>query len=435
MHARPQVDADDPPVAAEVPPALVWRVVEQGRTLGALVIDRLVAGRACGGIRVAADVTEGELRRLAATMTLKFAFFGIACGGAKAGIVMPADVSAETRSKRASAFGAALAPLLRPGTYVPGTDLGCDERDLWDVRAGSGVAAGDAPARAHEDSVGAYAGRSAAIAALTALAAQGVRPESATLTIAGYGRVGAALAERFAAAGGRLVAASTAAGAVADEAGLDVALLGRLRATHGEAAPLHYPGGRRIAPAEIFAVPADVVAPCAGIDMIDEATARALRCRVVSPGANAALTADAEAALARAGTVVLPDFVANAGGILIAHFWPLPLPAATVGWLLETRFRAIVATLLATAERTGARPTTLARALARANLAYFATGGDGGRRHEHLLDVLGRSRVRRLVPAPLLTRLVARLAADLGPPLRTPALQPAIVSPPDTLSV
>src|SRR5262249_29961046 len=97
------------PSHAEPPAArLVWRVADHRGPLGALVIDDVVAHGACGGLRIAAVVTDEELRDLAAVMTLKFAFFGIACGGAKAGLVVSEDASAEERRRRARAFGAAL---------------------------------------------------------------------------------------------------------------------------------------------------------------------------------------------------------------------------------------------------------------------------------------------------------------------------------------
>src|SRR5262249_18220770 len=157
-----------------------------------------------------------------------FAFFGIACGGAKAGLIIPADATAEQREARTRAFGAALAPLIVPGTYVPGTDLGCGERDLWDILAGAGLPTGSPPARrlVETGARASYSGRSSAIAAIVAL---GGRAAGATLSVLGYGRVGAALAARFVAGGGRLVGMSTARGAVVDPAGLDVAQLERAR--------------------------------------------------------------------------------------------------------------------------------------------------------------------------------------------------------------
>src|SRR5439155_7017134 len=134
----------------------------------------------------------------------------------------------------------------------------------------------------------------------------------------------------------------------------EVGRLEHLRARHGDEALLHYPGAHRVPTEELLGLGADVVAPCATSTMVDTQSVRALRCRVIAPGANAAVTPAAERALAAAGVTVLPDFVANAGGVLVSHFWPLPLSAGAVAALLERRFRAIVEALLAraTAERT-----------------------------------------------------------------------------------
>src|SRR5262249_32355436 len=156
-----------------------------------------------------------------------------------------------------------------------------------------------------------FSGRSAAIAAIAAL---GGRADGTTLAVLGYGRVGSALAARFAAAGGRLVAVSTARGAAIHPVAFDPAQLARLCARYGDDAPLRYSGARAADPEELFALGVDVLAPCATVGMIDAALARRARCRVVSSGANGALTADAEAVLGARGVSVVPDFVADAGG-------------------------------------------------------------------------------------------------------------------------
>src|SRR5581483_6911867 len=349
----------------------------------------------------------------------KFAFFGIACGGAKAGLVVPPDATPAERERRARAFGAALAPLVRFGTYVPGTDLGCRERDLWHILDAAGVPAGAAPPLDVDETstTAAHSGWSAAIAAIAALEARGIASSAATLAIAGYGRVGAALAARFTAAGGRLVGVSTTRGAVVDAAGLDLKRLERLRAEHGDAAPLHYPRGERVAPAELLALDVDVLAPCATRHMLDAANAASVRCRIVAPGANAALSAPAEAALGAAGVTVLPDFVANAGGILVSHFWPMRMTSAAVERLLERHYRRIVTALLARAIADGTAIPALARRLARQNLARLASDGRAAARHERLIAELGRPRVRRLLPRALVAPVIARVARVLRPPL------------------
>jgi glutamate dehydrogenase (NAD(P)+) len=392
----------------------VWQAREGPRLSGAVVVDELVGGRACGGIRIAPVVTVEELSALAAVMTLKFAFFGIACGGAKAGLMVPDGAPAEERRRRARAFGAGLASLIRAGTYIPGTDLGCSERDLWEIRAGAGFGVGPPPAQAPTgaSATASWSGRSAAIAAMVAL---GDRVRGATLAVLGYGRVGAAVAARFTAAGGRLVAVSTARGAVVDPAGLDLARLERLRIQYGDDAPRCYPGGRQTTPEELFGTPVDVLAPCATSGMLDRAAAGRVRCRVVAPGANAAVTADAEAVLDAKGVTLIPDFVANAGGILVAHFWPLPLDAAAVDALLEGRYRAIARALIrrAAAERTGV--PLLARALAYRNHARLAADPRPARRRERVIAGVARSRLRRALPRAAMAGFVACMARGLGP--------------------
>jgi hypothetical protein len=278
MIASVVVSPEEPAPPA---PRFVWHVTDRDAPLGALVIDDLVAGRACGGIRVASAVTLPELRELAATMTLKFAFFGIACGGAKAGVVVPDGTPPDERERRMRAFGAGLAPLARCGTYIAGTDLGCSERDLWEIVTSAGLPAGPSPTGAGVDTcaTATASGRSAAIAAITAL---GGDASGATLGILGYGRVGAAVAARFAAAGGKLVGISTARGALLDPAGLDVAALERLRLQHGDEALLHYAGGRRVDPADLLGAGFDVLSPCATTahDRCRERPSRALPGRV-----------------------------------------------------------------------------------------------------------------------------------------------------------
>jgi glutamate dehydrogenase (NAD(P)+) len=401
---------DDPPQRT---PRFVWRVDDGRGGLGQVVIDEIVAARACGGLRVAPVVTEEELSELAAVMTLKFAFFGIACGGAKAGLIVPADASPEERQRRARAFGAAVAPLVRFGTYIPGTDLGCSARDLWEVLNAAGMPAGSPPGPL-ADTIGTavFSGRSAALAALAALRGA----EHPSLAVLGYGRVGGAMAARFVRSGGRLIAVSTARGAAVHPGGFDVARLERLRALRGDDAPLEYPGARRVDADAILGLGADVLAPCATVGLIDADAARKARCRVVAPGANAAVTAGAEAILGAAGVTLLPDFVTNAGGVLVSHFWPIPLDDATIEALLEVHFHGVVTDLLRRAAAMRTTPADLARQLARRNLTRLSRRHRDAMRHERLLERLGRSRARRALPRAAIARLVLHVARDLAPP-------------------
>jgi glutamate dehydrogenase/leucine dehydrogenase len=404
-----------PPRSGDGAPARIIEVREHGGILGALVIDRLVAGRACGGVRVGTAVTVGELRQLAAVMTRKFAFFGIACGGAKAGLSIPPGTTRGERERLTRTFGRALAPLVRTGAYVAATDLGCQQRDLWALLDAAGIASGPTPAEAAGSTTADHAGRSAAIAALAGLASRRRPVAGARLVVPGYGRVGAALALRFAAAGGRLIAVSTALGAVADPHGLDVERLESLRARYGDAAPLRY-GGATLPAEDVLAVPTDVLAPCAGTDVVDGGNWRRIRCAVVAPGANAPLTHEAETGLSERGVLVLPDFVANAGAVLVGHFWPLPLSSSTVDHLLEGRFRRIVERLLREAARARLPPAVLARALAEQNLGCLEAASAAARRHERWLATLCHAPIRRALPAVVVGAVVRYVARRLGPP-------------------
>src|SRR5262249_22766910 len=162
------------------------------------------------------------------------------------------------------------------------TDLGCGQRDLWELLDGADVPVGAPPPGPVETSgTAAFSGRSAAI---TALAALGGRARDATLAVLGYGRVRAALAARLASAGGRLGGISTGRGAAVHPEGFVPARLERLRALHGDDVPLHYPGARPVERDALLGLGVDVLSPCATAGMIDAVSAHAVRCRVLCAG-------------------------------------------------------------------------------------------------------------------------------------------------------
>jgi glutamate dehydrogenase/leucine dehydrogenase len=115
-------------------------IVSRGSSvLGYLVIDSLVAGRSCGGLRLLPDIDESEMRQLARAMTLKYGFLGLPQGGAKAGVRGDPEGPLIERRERLIEFGRAIAPLLRNRIYVPGTDMGTDVDDIRYMLKGVGV--------------------------------------------------------------------------------------------------------------------------------------------------------------------------------------------------------------------------------------------------------------------------------------------------------
>jgi glutamate dehydrogenase (NAD(P)+) len=291
-------------------------VVELGSVPGFVVFDLPGAPLSAGGTRLAADVSVAEVALLARAMTYKFAALGEQVGGAKAGVRGdPSDRAG--RAALMTRFCAEVRPLVEAGRFVTGPDMGTSEEDFAPLRAGRAAptamnsAVDGVP---FEDVVTGYG---VTVAAGTALDA-GRGWDGRSVAIEGFGKVGGGVAREVIRRGGRVVAASTVAGCVADPAGLDVGRLLALRSEHGDECVLRY-GGPVIPPAGLFTeVSADVLVPGTRPGMIGGRTAGALPpgVRVVAPAANAPYTAAGAAVLRERGVVALPDFVCNAGAVI-----------------------------------------------------------------------------------------------------------------------
>jgi glutamate dehydrogenase/leucine dehydrogenase len=295
--------------------------VELGSVPGFVVFDLPGAPLSAGGTRLAADVSVAEVALLARAMTYKFAALGQQVGGAKAGVRGdPADRAG--KAALMTRFCAEVRPLVEAGRFVTGPDMGTSEEDFAPLRAGRA-----APTAMNsvvdgvpfEDVVTGYGVTVAAGTALDAgRGSAGQGWDGRSVAIEGFGKVGGGVAREVIRRGGRVVAASTVAGCVADPAGLDVGRLLALRREHGDECVLRY-GGPVIPPAGLFTeVSADVLVPGTRPGMIGARTAAALPpdVLVVAPAANAPYTAAGAAVLRQRGVVALPDFVCNAGAVI-----------------------------------------------------------------------------------------------------------------------
>ena len=298
---------------AEGVPARVLRIREPLAGLDAVVVvDHTIFPVSAGGTRMAPDVTEGEVTRLARAMTWKFAVYRLPLAGAKAGVRW--DGTGD-RGKVLDAFFRALEPW--QDAFLTGPDLGTHPEDFLDAEA---RAAAKSPlwAQTYEgaDMDGLATGHGVRAAAEVALARLGRGVEGATVAIEGFGKVGAGAARSFARAGARIVAVSTVAGTLADPAGLDVDELLRLRERHGDELVAH--GPVPALPREALLTSAcDVLVPGARPDSITPELVPSLRCGVVAPAANIPYAEGACRALGERGILALPDFVANAGGVFL----------------------------------------------------------------------------------------------------------------------
>ncbi|MBR0673822.1 Glu/Leu/Phe/Val family dehydrogenase [Neoroseomonas soli] len=277
-----------------------------------LVVDNTACGPAIGGIRMVPDADAREAFRLARAMTMKNAAAGLAHGGGKAVIIADPHGQAVRKEALVRAFAQAIREVT---AYIPGPDMGTDETSMAWVREETGRAAGlpRAIGGIPLDEIGATGiGLGAAVG--IAAARIGLPLKGARVAVQGFGAVGRHAARMLAAQGAVLVAASDTRGTVIDPAGLDVAALVALKA---EGLPLaDHDKGTKAGRDAIIDMPCDIWIPAARPDVIDATNVHRLQARILAEGANIPCTPDAEAALHARGVLVLPDFIANAGGVI-----------------------------------------------------------------------------------------------------------------------
>ncbi|MFC9250439.1 Glu/Leu/Phe/Val family dehydrogenase [Amycolatopsis thailandensis] len=360
-------------------------VVSHRRTgmKGVLVIDNTARGVGKGGTRMAPTVTVTEVARLARNMTWKWAAVDLFYGGAKAGIV--ASPASPDKEAILRAFARALHNEV-PREYVFGLDMGLTEDDaaiIQDELGDRGAAVGT-PASLGGiayDQLG-VTGFGVAEAADAGVAMTGRPMTGARVVIQGYGAVGRAAAERFAELGATVVAVSTAFGALYHPDGLDVGELDKARAEHGDAFVTRFGRGTRLGAGQELLVECEVLVPAATQDVIDEAAARLIKAGLIVEGANLPTSSSAQRILGERGIVVIPDFVANAGGVIAAAF---AMDARYSGFRPDTsavftsisdRLRGNTRTVLAKSENLRVTPHQAGRRLAadRVRAAMHAKG-------------------------------------------------------------
>ncbi|MFE3549039.1 Glu/Leu/Phe/Val dehydrogenase [Streptomyces kronopolitis] len=352
-------------------------VVSHRRTgmKGVLVIDNTARGIGKGGTRMSPGVTVDEVSRLARVMTWKWAAADLFYGGAKAGII--ADPASRDKEAVLRAFARALSNEV-PRAYVMGLDMGLTEDDaaiIQDELGDRGAAVGTPEhlGGVAYDRLG-VTGYGVAEAADAAARHQGLPLAGARVALQGFGAVGSAAARRFAELGATVVAVSTAHGALHDPSGLDLDALLAARAEHGDRFVTHRPSGSALTAGDELTVDCDIVVPAALQDVITHRTAHEIKAKLVVEGANLPTSAQARTVLAERGITVVPDFVANAGGVVAAAF---AMDARYSGFRPETagifetvsaKLRANTVTVLDEARQQHVTPHTAGRRLAEARV-------------------------------------------------------------------
>jgi glutamate dehydrogenase (NAD(P)+) len=288
---------------------------------GVLVIDNTARGTGKGGLRMSPTVSVGEIARLARVMTWKWAAVDLFHGGAKAGIL--GDPHGRDKERVLRAFARKLADQI-PAHYVAGLDMGMTERDaaiIQDELGDRGAAVGvpEELGGVPYDAIG-VTGIGVAESVDAALTSAGKSTAGARVAFQGFGAVGIAAARRLHEMGASVVALSTSAGAVHDPNGLDVPTWLDLRAEHGDACVKLAHGNERIDSGAELLVDCDVLVPAAVQDVIDDSVAASVKATLVVEGANLPTSASSRRILADRGVTVVPDFIANAGGVVAAAF-------------------------------------------------------------------------------------------------------------------
>lgn len=279
-----------------------------------VVVDNTATGPAIGGTRMAPDVSVEECFRLARAMTFKNAAAGLAHGGAKSVIFGNPSLPQAERERLVRAFAAGIRNLKE---YIPGPDMGTNETAMAWVKDEIGRSVG-LPRELGGiplDEIGAT-GFGLAVAAEAAQEFSKVELEGAHVIVQGFGAVGRHAARFLARKGTRLIAASDTQGGVYDPNGLDIGRLEALKAEGRSVVDLE--GAKRINSDDIVGIACDIWIPAARPDVLRESNVEVLKARLVLQGANIPATSGAERRMHERGILSIPDFIANAGGVIAA---------------------------------------------------------------------------------------------------------------------
>ena len=295
---------------------------------GYRVQHSVAAGPAKGGLRYHPDVTLDEVKALAMWMTWKCAVVDLPFGGAKGGVICnPKELSRDELERLTRRFTTEISCMIGPMVDVPAPDVNTNAQtmawimDTYTIHSGAeqlAVVTGKplevGGSRGREEATG----RGVMITALEALRARRIDPTEATVSVQGFGNVGSVSARLLQECGAKVVAVSDSRGGIYCSKGLDVADVLRHKRESGSV--IDYPGSDCITNEEVLEVPCQVLVPAALEEVIHEGNADRIRADVVVEGANGPTTPEADRVLFDRGVVVVPDILANAGGVTVSYF-------------------------------------------------------------------------------------------------------------------
>jgi len=295
---------------------------------GYRVQHSIARGPGKGGIRYSPDVTLDEVRALASWMTWKCAVVNIPFGGAKGGVICePALLSDGELERITRRYTAEIIEMIGPERDVPAPDVNTNDRvmawimDTYSMHvrhATTAVVTGKPMELGGSLGRREATGRGCMIVTLEALKRFGVAPENTRVVVQGFGNVGGMAASLMSARGFRIVSIIEYDGAVYNRNGIDIEALARYR--HDTGSINGFPEAEAIDKAEAMFLECDVLLPAATENVITSDNADRLRCRILCEGANGPTTSIADEILAEKKIFVIPDILANAGGVTVSYF-------------------------------------------------------------------------------------------------------------------
>ncbi len=295
---------------------------------GYRVQHSVARGPAKGGIRFAPDVTLDEVRALASWMTWKCAVVNIPFGGGKGGVIVDPHVLSDAElEKLTRRYTAEIIDFIGPERDVPAPDVNTnaqimawimDTYSMHQRQTVTAVVTGKPETLGGSRGRPEATGRGCMIVTQEALKFLSMTPENSRVVIQGFGNVGGMAAKLMKSAGFKIVCIIEYDGAVYNAQGLNIAALAKHRTETGSITGFR--GGEDMDKAEAMFLPCEVLIPAATENVITSANADRLRCRILCEGANGPTTPLADHILADKGVFVIPDILANAGGVTVSYF-------------------------------------------------------------------------------------------------------------------
>ncbi|MCD6405379.1 MAG: Glu/Leu/Phe/Val dehydrogenase [Planctomycetes bacterium] len=288
----------------------------------------LARGPAKGGLRYHPEVTLDEVKALSMWMTWKTAVVNVPFGGAKGGVACdPKEMSRDELERLTRRYTSAVLPILGPETDIPAPDVNTNEQVMaWimdtysankgytvpSVVTGKPIQLGGSRGRREATA------RGCLFAVLETLGILGISIDSCTVAVVGFGNVGYWAARLLGEAGAKIVAVADSKGGIYNPAGLDVEAVARTKRETSTVA--EYPDGERLPSDAVYEVDCDILVPAALGGQINSRNASRIKARIIAEGANGPTTREADEILGDAGTFVIPDILANAGGVTVSYF-------------------------------------------------------------------------------------------------------------------